>query len=293
MILIFHLLSTPAQLHIFHASQQVATNFISRAASLPPVAKVHVLDVGANNGKWAESMMKLLTAAAPHVNASLTMVEPQPKFIGLLNPIAHRWNGTFLPLAGWHTAGATLTFHRSRLDQAASVHAPMAQLFGALGTIKVRTLDLPRLVERLAGSAELLFAKIDIEGAEYDVLPALLARGALCRVHYLLLEFHLNALEERRRLGGVALRLSLNETLRGCEVPPREVVRPPPPPLSPPPSPPPSWPGCWVCRRLAVATAVVAWVLGLPPPRALAAAAALRLTLSRSADPWSHPLLPG
>lgn len=59
--------------------------------------------------------------------------------------------------------------------------------------------------------------EIDIEGAEYEVLPHLLLTGALCLVRYLVVEWHLNALPEPQRLAGLGLRLSLPMLLRaGC-----------------------------------------------------------------------------
>ena len=63
-----------------------------------------------------------------------------------------------------------------------------------------------------------------IEAAEYDVLPRLLVTGALCRVDYLLLEWHLNALQPTRRFAGFALRHTIESLLRaGCVTPPKLV----------------------------------------------------------------------
>ena len=73
------------------------------------------------------------------------------------------------------------------------------------------------------------FLKMDIEGGEYTVLPALLASRALCgRIGFVLLEWHLNKLPRSKRRGGLALtaamRTILNVTCRaeGYE-PPRLV----------------------------------------------------------------------
>ena len=63
-----------------------------------------------------------------------------------------------------------------------------------------------------------------IEAAEYDVLPRLLVTGALCRVDFLLLEWHLNALKPGRRFAGFALRHTIDSLLRaGCSAPPQRV----------------------------------------------------------------------
>ena len=51
------------------------------------------------------------------------------------------------------------------------------------------------------------------------LLPRLLTSGVLCRVDYLFVEWHLNALPAAQRLQGVALRHALDATLRGCPIP--------------------------------------------------------------------------
>ena len=63
----------------------------------------------------------------------------------------------------------------------------------------------------------LVYMRLDIESAEYDLLPHLLARSALCRVPYLQVEWHMNKLAAARRLVSVGLRISLGDILtRGC-----------------------------------------------------------------------------
>ena len=70
---------------------------------------------------------------------------------------------------------------------------------------------------RHGSDAALTIIKMDIEGAEYSVLPRLLTSGALCMVDYLNVEWHLSALPDERRLTeGMGLRLMLESTLRAC-----------------------------------------------------------------------------
>jgi len=222
----------------FVATQPIVTTLLTHAASLPPHSIISVLDVGANDGRWAESMMRRLTAAAPHLDVQLTIIEPQPRFHGTLRNVAGRWNGTFLPYAAWTRGGQKLTFYRSKLSEAASLYSSTSRAYGALPSITVPTLELPRLVSRITANAErmiasrglranesaVLFMKLDVEGAEYDLLPALLTRGSLCALHYAYIEFHLNALDPARRLAGLAMSLGLRQTLlSGCPRPPLAV----------------------------------------------------------------------
>jgi hypothetical protein len=75
-----------------------------------------------------------------------------------------------------------------------------------------------------ASPSVLSLLKVDIESGEYLLLPQLLTSGALCRVDYLYVEWHLNALSPPDRLAGVGLHLTLEELLqKGCKRPPRLV----------------------------------------------------------------------
>ena len=66
------------------------------------------------------------------------------------------------------------------------------------------------------------FMKFDVEGAEYELLPWLLARGALCLLDVLNIEWHLNRVPPHKRLSALALHLSLHGLLHdGCASPPK------------------------------------------------------------------------
>jgi hypothetical protein len=94
-------------------------------------------------------------------------------------------------------------------------------------SVTVPAVDLARVirncVQRARGGPIIL--KLDVEAAEYDLLPRLLITGALCRCTFLLIEWHLNALPPERKLQGVLLRNAFDGLLaRGCSRPPRVVI---------------------------------------------------------------------
>ena len=76
--------------------------------------------------------------------------------------------------------------------------ADRALIPGALASpreVNVTTIDFPRFLtlldERRAPAAGKVVIKMDIEGGEYSVLPAMVARGVLCaHVDHLTAEFH-------------------------------------------------------------------------------------------------------
>ncbi len=102
-----------------------------------------------------------------------------------------------LTKALWSTAGESLIFHLPRPQEALPTGADGVS--GSLidsheyvtggDSLTVETIDLPTILQQ-AGRAECDILKIDIEGAEYDVLTTLAQTGDLSRVKQLLIEFH-------------------------------------------------------------------------------------------------------
>lgn len=221
-----------------------------------------VFDVGANDGTWARSWGKQLRRFRERTNVSLEllMLEPQPVFSSHLDAIAAEMPGaTFVSAAAWKHDD-TIAFSAPRSGStAASIRAASGtgrreeEVAAQAGTsLRVRSVDLARLITtklaapvaapasaRIAVPAAaplaestvrnasesrqaLSLMKLDVEGAEYELLPWLLAQGALCRLDFLIIEWHLNRLDLPNRLPALGFRLSLPNLLRaGCAVPPR------------------------------------------------------------------------
>ena len=124
---------------------------------------------------------------------------------------------TYIRAAAWWK-NTTLVFFPSQSSISSSLSPVMAGRYGLLGRKNVTALDLAELVRRRVRPGDrLVLAKLDIEGAEYEVLPHLLLTGAICHIRYLIVEWHLNALPASQRLAGLGLRLALPQLLRaGC-----------------------------------------------------------------------------
>lgn len=82
---------------------------------------------------------------------------------------------------------------------------------GVVSALIWRTVDRARAAH---GARLVTLLKLDVEGAEYNLLPHLLVRGALCQLDYLVIDWHLNSLPEARRFAGLGLRHSLGATAR-------------------------------------------------------------------------------
>lgn len=123
-------------------------------------------------------------------------VEPNPRSLAYCRP--RLVSGMeIVEAAFWKVAGESITFHLPRSQD----HLPKGAdgVSGSLvGTheyveggeeITVRTVSLPMLLEK-AGREVCDVLKLDVEGAEYDILKNLLEVGHLRRVRQLLIEFH-------------------------------------------------------------------------------------------------------
>lgn len=101
------------------------------------------------------------------------------------------------PQAFWHAPGETLTFHLPRAQSmlpkgADGVSGSLVgshEYVGGGEALSVVTTSLAELLAE-AGSAECDILKLDIEGAEYDVLRHLCRSGDILRTRQLLVEFH-------------------------------------------------------------------------------------------------------
>lgn len=192
--------------------------------------RVFLLDVGANDGRWSQMMMRQLRASSSPVagdrhptRVELVMVEPQPRYYSHNAQIAAKWNGTFLPVAAWTEDTSDLPF----LVQGNSEESGIASVQSAKKrrrnieqrqTKSIRAIDFASYLLHELPADALAWLKLDIEGAEYAVLPRLLLSGALCRnVRFLHIEWHLHNLPPSRQAEGLALRKSLGSLLdAGC-----------------------------------------------------------------------------
>ena len=202
-------------------------DFIERLASDSSGAVATVLDVGANDGAWTREMMRLTKA---NDKVRFILVEPQPRFHESLSALAATRPGSAL-LAGaaWTHSGENLTLSAPRDSRAASVISSRQQQHRASGGIVVPTIDLAALLLTLphhtdaAGrirAAPLAYLHLDIEGAEFAILPSLLLSHALCRLTHLHVEWHIPSLAHvspADAAGGIGLRVGLETLLeRGC-----------------------------------------------------------------------------
>ena len=206
--------------------------FMNAVRNAQPTQVAHVLDVGANNGAWTRRIMDRAREQGTGMRVYPILFEPQKEYAASLQQLADGWGGRFYPAVAW-TKATNLSFYLSNFKEASSLSEQIALTFSKpevnshVRRVTVPAVDLTRVLRACTWRAKggPIIVKIDIEAAEYDLLPRLLITGALCRCTFLLIEWHLNALPPERKLQGVMLRNALEDLLaRGCFKPPKLII---------------------------------------------------------------------
>jgi len=171
------------------------------------------LDVGANDGNTSLALVKACNArynaaGGKTGNGPPRLVniafEPQPRFIashadlvrkaGQLDP---PWNVTVMPAAAWVSSESSLDYWVSKkMSTVSSLYQSNTFRWGKNThhdevRISVPTIDLAAfLLHNVRPHDDTTYLKLDIESAEFDVIPHLLKKQALCNIDYILVEWH-------------------------------------------------------------------------------------------------------
>ena len=201
-----------------------------------------VFDVGSNAGQFISNDLKLNRALSRrHCNSThrftAFLFEPQRKWLSALTHLVNELSAkhsqsldiALMPFAAW-THNTTMRFQTSKNSQEARIVTANASATPDAGTMgaarasyDVEAIDFADFVLRtLRPSDAPVLLKIDIESAEYSLVPRLLTTGVLCLPSHLIVEWHLRHASDSDRLACLALKLALPLMLkRGCKTPPQ------------------------------------------------------------------------
>ena len=203
-----------------HAWRTTHAFFEAVKRDAPP--HVEVYDIGANQGTWSEAVARLAAALTLpwQTRLSITLFEPNKMFKTRLVALTRSLSSLDLiraehvDAAAW-TSDGSQTFNIGNNNEASSLLRPMAWAYGGVNrTVRTRTVDLAAVLQRpRVELPALVLCKMDVEGAEYTLLPHLLRTGALCNISHLIIEWHLNALPPEERLAALGQKLSLQRTV--------------------------------------------------------------------------------
>lgn len=223
-------------LPVMHATSKwghgVVASFIEAALNAPSGQEAIIMDVGANNGHWGDTVTERVRLAAPNVRVKLVFFEPQQMHQSSLQSIAARLGDTIVVSAAAWTTNTSLDFFLAERDsQASSTVEALARRFSG-GSVRagkravqrkvVPAVDFVDFLQHRVLAAPtrrpqpLVLLKVDIEAAEYKVLPRVLLSGLACGIGFWFVEWHMNALPLERRLDGMLLRHAMDGLLVGA-----------------------------------------------------------------------------
>ena len=205
-----------------------------------------LLDVGSNNGAWTAARLRAATRAGGEGAFDRVYVfEPNPRFNEELALLVARYGVRHIRAAAWVHDG-NISFHISKNDEASSLEANRASAWNGWkgcqpvqawsnvsayarngshwnGVIKrraysaavcekartatVMSVDLSRFLWKISCPQDHIKIKMDIEGAEFTVLPHMLKEGTACWINQLQLEWHLHGKQQRAEAEDVNVRL--------------------------------------------------------------------------------------
>ncbi|MCC6007830.1 MAG: FkbM family methyltransferase [Rhodobacteraceae bacterium] len=150
-------------------------------SSLAPGALV--LDIGGFAGDWAQQVLE----AAPSV--MLHVVEPHPRFAAKLRRRFREFPN--VKIHEFALAGSDGEIFLSDEGDASSIFPDRA------GSIVVRTCGIDKFFSEI-GATQVAFAKINIEAAEYELIPHLVQGHHIGRIEKIHVQFHLFTPEHKK-----------------------------------------------------------------------------------------------
>jgi len=175
--------NAPKTLAAFEAAKQASRGKIA-------------IDLGANRGLFARE----LAQSAAHVHA----FEPDPWTAAILKEELKDLDNVTVHEAAAGVAAGTLPIFRHRdyednplgLSQSTTLRSDVRDVDGAHPVAEVEVIDFLAFLKTLEGQVGIL--KIDIEGGELELMPALMQSSELQKIDYIFCETHEGILPEAR-----------------------------------------------------------------------------------------------
>ena len=134
----------------------------------PPDQKIHVIDVGANIGRWSVAMLSAAQESGRSCDLRMHVFEPSAYTFGCLAATLHGQKVKLQRMAMSDGSGSSLLHVMAPAAGTNSLHAPHGVSSGVL-TEEVTTTTLSSYAEQ-AGLDQLALVKIDTEGHDLAVL---------------------------------------------------------------------------------------------------------------------------
>ena len=217
---------TPAAPDARITAQSVHPNTNNQQQQSPRGHRHVVIELGSSVGDWMQPYLD------EHPGAIPIMVEALPRFYGVLQAMAQKYGGAFYPNVAWSHAGHNMSFYEADDDDlsiGSSVYAAHVTTVAAVQPVvrqrevAVTSVDAAEVLENNTRVGDYIVLRMNIEGAEYEVLRRLIVSGLACRLSELLVHTHSMYSHELHRF--YLMDLMLGWLLDGCRPNPPRIVK--------------------------------------------------------------------
>eukprot|EP00928_Gymnodinium_smaydae_P073582 TRINITY_DN56773_c0_g1_i1.p1 TRINITY_DN56773_c0_g1~~TRINITY_DN56773_c0_g1_i1.p1 ORF type:complete len:340 (+),score=33.99 TRINITY_DN56773_c0_g1_i1:3-1022(+) len=154
-------------------------------------ARYVLIELGADDGSWSKLFM---TYQKDHFGIEFTpvLVEVKEERREVLTQFAADWGGHAIIAAAWVSTGVQ-TLHRPRFRGNVGSSLINDGVYGHTSgsvTVDVPSVSVAEIIEQYTTLGDHVVMRLDVEGAEYEILRDLLLRGLVCRLEKVFLEVH-------------------------------------------------------------------------------------------------------
>ena len=181
------------------------------------------VDCGSNVGQGFRYFRKMY----PMSLYDFVLIEPNPNCIASLRrDFDHLKNVTILEAAAWVETGELDFFGLSEDQDQYSVGGSVIEDHNASmyevdvdSATRVPAIDFAKKFNEIAADYEQVILKMDIESAEYTVLPHFLEKAKLDNLDHAYIEFHTRFMEEPEKSENLAIENQIIATLKSRSIP--------------------------------------------------------------------------
>jgi FkbM family methyltransferase len=154
----------------------------------PKTGKKVLLDIGAHLGETVRRFYRERPDADEY---EIYCFEPDPDIFKLLFDNVGAIENVHCICAALTANTGSRTLLKGKINQGDGSTLMAGKLTGSLsGTVQVACHDINKWIEQKIGKFDYLIIKMNIEGAEYELLPYLILSGAMSRVDELYVQLH-------------------------------------------------------------------------------------------------------
>lgn len=156
------------------------------------------IDLGAYTGDTIQQFHSWMLISDNPNKYTIYAFEPNPDLTKQMKDVASQYkNVIFKPWAAWIFDGRIeFAKDQTATPMGSTVMESKAAIWDIHPHVKVKCFNFPQWLKQMFKEDDEVIVKMDIEGAEFPILEAMLANGSITIPKKLLVEFHANKVQK-------------------------------------------------------------------------------------------------